>query len=201
MLDSMTKNPRPTRAEASDVANAVLDGTDAVMLSNETAVGDYPVEAVKTMERIIRNAEAAMPYRNPDYYDSGKGEVAEVLGHAIHMITKEIDVAAIITVTTGGYTARMISKYRPKKSIIAITQDERVMRQLNLLWGVYPLKKDLPTDNTSDLIYTALKIVYEEKLVSKDDTVVVACGSVLVPGKTNLIGIYNISEVLKFQKK
>jgi pyruvate kinase len=192
MLESMTTNPRPTRAEASDVANAVLDGTDAVMLSGETAVGVYPVESVRTMERIVRNAEAAMPLRDPDYYDHGHEDVAEVIGHAIHTITKEIDVAAIITVTTGGFTARMISKYRPKKSIIAITQDEHVMRRLKLLWGVYPLKKEIQTADASQMIYSALKAVYEENLLAKEDTVVIACGSVLVPGKTNLIGIYNI---------
>ncbi|MFX1520388.1 MAG: pyruvate kinase [Promethearchaeota archaeon] len=197
MLESMTSNPRPTRAEASDVANAVLDGTDAVMLSGETAVGDYPIESVATMERIVRNAEVSMPDRNPDYYDYGHEDVAEVIGHAIHTITKEIDVAAIITVTTGGFTARMISKYRPKKSIIAITQDERVMRRLKLLWGVYPLKKEIQTADASQMIYSALKAVYEENLLSKNDNVVIACGSVLVPGKTNLIGIYNIGDVLQ----
>jgi pyruvate kinase len=197
MLESMTTNPRPTRAEASDVANAVLDGTDAVMLSGETAVGDYPVEAVRTMERIARNAEASMPFRDPDYYDHGHEDVAEVIGHVIHTITKEMDVAAIITVTTGGFTARMISKYRPKKSIIAITQDERVMRQLNLLWGIYPLKKEIQTDDASQLIYSSLKAVYEAGLLSMDDTAVIACGSVLVAGKTNLIGIYEIGAVLK----
>ncbi|MFX1466700.1 MAG: pyruvate kinase, partial [Promethearchaeota archaeon] len=151
MLESMTTNPRPTRAEASDVANAVLDGTDAVMLSGETAVGNYPVESVKTMDRIAKNAEGSMPYRDPDYYDHGHENVAEVIGHVIHTITKEMDVAAIITVTTGGFTARMISKYRPKKSIIAITQDERVMRQLRLLWGVFPLNKEIQTDDASKL--------------------------------------------------
>ena len=198
MLESMTSNPRPTRAEASDVANAVLDGTDAVMLSGETAVGNYPVESIKTMDRIAKNAEGSMPYRDPDYYDHGHEDVAEVIGHVIHTITKEMDVAAIITVTKGGFTARMISKYRPKKSIIAITQDERVMRQLKLLWGVYPLNKEIKTDDASQLIYSSLRAVYEEGLLSKDDTVVIACGSVLVPGKTNLIGIYEIDAVLKY---
>jgi pyruvate kinase len=198
MLESMTSNPRPTRAEASDVANAVLDGTDAVMLSGETAVGNYPIESVKTMERIAKNAETSMPYRDPDYYDHGHENVAEVIGHVIHTITKEMDVAAIITVTTGGFTARMISKYRPKKSIIAITHDEHVMRQLRLLWGVYPLKKEIQTDDASRLIYSSLKAVYDAGLLSKDDTAVIACGSVLVPGKTNLIGIYKISEVIKY---
>jgi len=197
MLDSMTKSPRPTRAEASDVANAVLDGTDAVMLSSETAVGDYPIESVRTMERIVHHAEAAMPYRDPDYYDHGHEDVAEVIGHVIHTITKEMEVAAIVTVTTGGFTARMISKYRPKKSIIAITSDERVMRQLNLLWGVYPIKKEIKTDDASKLIYSSLKAAYDEGLLSMDDTAVIACGSVLIPGKTNLVGIYEIGAVLK----
>ncbi len=149
------------------------------------------------MERIVRNAEAEMPFRDPDYYDHGHEDVAEVIGHVIHTITKEMDIAAIITVTTGGFTARMISKYRPKKSIIAITQDERVMRQLNLLWGVYPLIKDIQTDDASQLIYRSLKAVYEAGLLSVDDTAVIACGSVLVPGKTNLVGIYELGAVLK----
>ncbi len=197
MLDSMTTSPRPSRAEASDVANAVLDGTDAVMLSSETAVGNYPVESVRTMERIAHNAEASMPYRDPDYYDHGHEDVAEVIGHVIHTITKEMEVAAIVTVTTGGFTARMISKYRPKKSIIAITPNERIMRQLNLLWGVYPIKREIKTDDASQLIYSSLKAAYDEGLLSMDDTAVIACGSVLIPGKTNLVGIYEIGAVLK----
>src|SRR5690606_29001865 len=144
--DSMIINPRPTRAESSDVANAVLDGTDAVMLSGETAAGKYPKEAVETMDRICRTIENSseelyysLGYRKPDWKEK---QIIESLAYSCVTLSENVDARAVITITHSGNTARRIAKFRPKAPIIAFTESQKVRRQLNLVWGVYSVKLD-----------------------------------------------------------
>ncbi len=193
MLDSMIRNPRPTRAEASDVANAILDGTDAVMLSGETSIGRYPMEALQTMTRIICEVEEkqtdipARPFRLHE--ENVNLSIARAVGSAARDVAYNLDLAAIIAVTASGYTARMVSRYRPRAPIIAITSDERVQRQLNLCWGVTPLQAPR-THNTDEMIANALQTVREHGLVEKGDLAAITAGTAgSEPGTTNLLQI------------
>jgi pyruvate kinase len=193
MLDSMIRNPRPTRAEASDVANAILDGTDAVMLSGETSIGRYPMEALQTMTRIICEVEEkqtdipARPFRLHE--ENVDLSIARAVGSAARDVAYNLDLAAIIAVTASGYTARMVSRYRPRAPIIAITSDERVQRQLNLCWGVTPLLAPR-THNTDEMIANALQTVREHGLVEKGDLAAITAGTAgSEPGTTNLLQI------------
>jgi pyruvate kinase len=193
MLDSMIRNPLPTRAEASDVANALLDGTDAVMLSGETTIGRYPIEAVQTMTRIIFEVEEKQtdipfrPFRPLE--ESVNLSIARALGHAAHDAAHSLDLAAIIAVTASGYTAQMVSRYRPRAPIIAITPDERVQRQLNLCWGVTSILASR-TRNTDEMIANALQTVRERELVEKGDLVAIMAGTAgSEPGTTDLLRI------------
>jgi pyruvate kinase len=193
MLDSMIRNPRPTRAEASDVANALLDGTDAVMLSGETTIGRFPIESVQTMTRIICEVEEKQtdipvrPFRPRK--ESVNLSIARAMGHAARDAAHNLDLAAIIAVTASGYTAQMVSRYRPRAPIIAITPDERVQRQLNLCWGVTPLLAPR-TRNTDEMIANALQTVRERELVEKGDVVAILAGTAgSEPGTTNLLRI------------
>src|SRR5262249_15962147 len=147
MLVRMVDNPRPTRAEAADVANAILDGTDAVMLSEETAAGKYPVEAVMIMDRIARTAEAEL---HPLKFENTAAltSTADAISRASYFIAKEIDASAIITPTWSGSTACRVSRFRPKQAIIATTPNESVLDFLSLCWGVFPLK--IPPSETLD---------------------------------------------------
>ena len=140
MLDSMQRNPRPTRAEASDVANAIFDGTDAIMLSGETAAGNYPVESVQTMHNIASRAESALDHKKLLSSQSKNSEhtLTDAIGQSVAHTALNLDVNAIISATESGHTARMISKYRPKAPIVAVTANEHVVRRLALVWGVYP---------------------------------------------------------------
>ena len=144
MLESMIKAPVPTRAEVSDVYNAIGDGADCVMLSAETASGDHPIEAVKVMRRIIHNSEAHLPLRNPDFYNAHSHAMPEVLGHLVHdaclqLKSQGYGQGKILCLTKSGFTARMISKYRPSMPIIAVTHEERSFLEMSILWGVRPL--------------------------------------------------------------
>jgi pyruvate kinase len=193
MLDSMIRNPRPTRAEASDVANALLDGTDAVMLSGETTIGRYPIESLQTMTRIICEVEEKQidipvrPFRPLE--ESVNLSIARAVGHAARDAAHNLDLAAIIAVTASGYTAQMVSRYRPRAPIIAITPDERVQRQLNLCWGVTPLLGSR-TRSTDEMIANALQTVRERELVEKGDLVAIMAGTAgSEPGTTNLLRI------------
>ncbi|MCZ1268979.1 pyruvate kinase, partial [Paenibacillus tundrae] len=142
MLDSMQRNPRPTRAEASDVANAIFDGTDAIMLSGETAAGKYPVESVLTMSRIAEKAESALPYQELYLKQrvAQQTTVTEAISQSVALSAQDLNAKAIITSTESGHTARMISKYRPESPIIAVTTEDRTSRRLALAWGVTPVK-------------------------------------------------------------
>jgi len=196
MLDSMIRNPRPTRAEASDVANAILDGTDAVMLSGETTIGRHPLEALQTMERIICEVEgerAEIPVRPfRPLKESVNLSIARAVARAARDAAQDLDLAAIIAVTASGYTARIVSRYRPGAPIIAITPDDRVQRRLMLYWGVRALLAPR-TDNTDEMIANALVTVQERGLVKKDDLVAITAGTAgSEPGTTNLLRIHAV---------
>lgn len=198
MLDSMMRNPRPTRAEVADVANAVLDGTDAIMLSGETAAGRYPVEAVSTMAKVAARAEESCEYGLVHNVDtqSGMNTVTNAVSYATCTIAGELKASAIITATQGGYTARMVSKYRPRSMVIATTPDERVQRQLSLSWGVYPLLART-AENTDDTLEVSVKAARAEGLISEGDLVVLTAGvPTAVTGTTNLIRVHTVAKVL-----
>ncbi len=152
MLDSMTGNPRPTRAEASDVANAVLDGTDAVMLSGETAAGEYPLESINVMATICEAAEQIIPYREKLEYSKKSSEesVQDAIGIAIADATLTLDIAAIVVFTQGGTTARRISKFRPSVPVLAVTFNKSVQRKLQACWGVKPIYSEVQNEMVND---------------------------------------------------
>ncbi|ABO48929.1 pyruvate kinase [Desulforamulus reducens MI-1] len=194
MLDSMIQNPRPTRAEASDVANAIFDGTDAIMLSGESANGKYPVEAVRTMDRIARRSEQALSDGAKTYTNCFS--VTDALGQAVCTVANQLDAAAIITATTSGYTAKMISRYRPQSAIVAVTPDRGVMRRLSLVWGVVALPSPKLT-NTDQMIATAVDTAVEQKVVKGGDLVVITAGvPVGLQGTTNLMKIHTVGTIV-----
>ncbi len=189
MLRSMVENPRPTRAEVTDVANAILDGTDAVMLSEESATGKYPVEAVSMMSKIAEDAESGVPYETWPQRVEAKGEksIPEAVGQAACKLAESINAACIITFTQSGSTAQLVSKYRPQRPILAPTPLERTYRRLALNWGVIPLQCE-DSDNTDEMMKTTFQSVLESGLVKRGQKVVVTAGvPVGVPGTTNLV--------------
>ncbi len=195
MLESMIENPRPTRAEANDVANGVLDGADAVMLSGETSVGKYVVEVVRMMDSIIRRAEEA--YRDqldlPDEISNRQAEVFKALGRAACVLAKQIGAAAIVPITHSGETAKTIAKYRPYGKIIAVTDRERIRRRLNLVWGVRSIL--VPNIGDTD---TTLATIQQELVksgyVNKGDYIVMTAGiPLLARGTTNMVKVEKIS--------
>lgn len=192
MLDSMVHSPRPTRAEISDVANAILDGTDAVMLSNETAVGKHPVEAVATMARIAVRIEQEKLSRNCQ--DSGRS-IPSAISYAVGQIAEQLDAAAIMTLTKTGATARNVSKFRPNKPILAVTPHVDVARQLQLVWGVKPLLVlDLPS--TGQTFQAAINVAQEKELLKEGDLVVMTAGTLQgVAGSTDLIKVEVVTAV------
>jgi len=198
MLDSMMKNPRPTRAESTDVANAIYDGTSAIMLSGETAAGAYPIEAVRTMARIALSAEADINYakRFKEREDEGMPDVTNAISHATCTSAQDLGAAAIITVTKSGRTAKMISKYRPSCPIICCTTDETVCRQLSLSWGVTPLMIG-EADNTDDLFELAVQAGEGAGLLHDGELVVMTAGVPLgVSGTTNLMKVHVVGHIL-----
>lgn len=191
MLDSMQRNPRPTRAEASDVANAIFDGTDAIMLSGETAAGRYPVESVLTMSRIAEKAESALEYHEIFIKQSNAQQttVTEAISQAVANSALELNAKAIITSTETGYTARMVSKYRPKAPIIAVTTQDNTLRRLALNWGVTPVKGNVAS-STDEMFDKAMKGGLDSGLVKEGDLVVITAGVPLgSSGSTNLVKI------------
>lgn len=194
MLDSMQWNPRPTRAEANDVANAIYDGTDAVMLSGETASGRYPVEAVKTMHRIAMSTEEVINYSNNHSFN--RQDMTEAIGQAVAHTAKNLDIKTIVANTGSGYTARMISKYRPKAQIVAITFTKEIARTLSLLWGTQAIVTELP-ESTDDMFQAAAELVQEYGYAEPGDMFITTAG---VPigesGTTNLMRIQTINDQL-----
>jgi pyruvate kinase len=196
MLDSMIRNPRPTRAEASDVANAILDGTDAIMLSGETSIGAYPLEAVQTMARITAETEGhryeEFSSLRPAAKQVSRLSTADAVSRAAREIAQDLDAAAIIAPTSSGYTARLMSCHRPRSPIIAVTPNRAVQRQLMLYWGVVPLHAPR-TDNTDKMIAQAVRAAQSHDLVQEGDQVVVTAGAAgSAPGTTNLIRILEV---------
>ncbi|HIW71228.1 MAG TPA: pyruvate kinase, partial [Candidatus Levilactobacillus faecigallinarum] len=196
MLDSMQENPRPTRAEASDVANAVFDGTDATMLSGESANGEYPVEAVATMNRIDIKAENALKDFGRDNLSFDNGDVTESIGASVARVANELGVKTIVAATETGYTAKMISKYRPNADILAVTFDDRTRRGLMVNWGVYPIVTEKPA-NTDEMFDLAAAKAVETGLAKEGDLILITAG---VPvgerGTTNLMKIQLIGSKL-----
>lgn len=198
MLDSMIRNPRPTRAEVTDVANAIFDGTDAIMLSGETAAGRYPLESVQTMNRIAMKTENSEAFlqKMARHRFSGEISVTNVISHATCSTAEQLHASAIVTATSSGYTARMVSKFRPSAPIIAITDDARVQRKLNLVWGVRCLVTGT-FDDTDTLFEESLLIAVEQGLLRFGDLVVISAGVPLgVKGTTNLLKVQTIGNVL-----
>ncbi|MBO8168966.1 MAG: pyruvate kinase [Thermoanaerobacteraceae bacterium] len=198
MLDSMINNPRPTRAEASDVANAIFDGTDAIMLSGETAAGKYPVEAVATMHRIAERMEQSVEFREKikERQAEAAPSVTDAISHASCTISRELDAAAIITPTESGSTARMVSKYRPMAPIIAASPHVEVLRKLSLVWGVNPVQV-AETEGTDEMLNAAVAAALGNGLIACGDMVVITAGlPVGVPGTTNLLKVHVVGEIL-----
>ncbi|MCC5464865.1 pyruvate kinase [Pelosinus baikalensis] len=198
MLESMMINPRPTRAEASDIANAILDGTDCIMLSGETASGCYPVETLQTMVRIAMRTEESLKY-NTLLLSKGmtlQNTTTDAISHATVQIAYELNAAAVITATEHGHTARMVSKYRPQANIIAVTPHEKTLRRMMLFWGVQPVL-GVTTKNSDEMVQNATAKSVEQGLVNEGDLVVVTAG---VPagmsGTTNMIRVHVVGSIL-----
>ena len=197
MLDSMIENPRPTRAEASDVANAVFDGTDATMLSGESANGDYPVEAVATMARIDVKAENALrQYKNFSINDFDKTDVTEAIGRAAAEAVENLGIKTIVAATESGYTAKMISKYRPDADILAVTFDDRTRRGLMVNWGVYPVVTEKPA-TTDEMFKLATEEAKKAGLAKEGDLILIVAGvPVGEKGTTNIMKIQLVGSAL-----
>lgn len=198
MLDSMIRNPMPTRAEASDVANAIFDGTDAVMLSGETAIGKYPLAAVRTMDRIARRTETALQYERilESFQPPVERNVTDAIAYATCHVAKELGAAAIITSTHSGSTARNVSKYKPQARIVAVTPRQKVARKLVLNWGVFPVHCR-PAATTDEMFSAALEAAEAAQYIKKGDLVVITAGvPVGVSGTTNLLRVLTVGEVL-----
>lgn len=193
MLDSMIRNPRPTRAEVSDVANAVLDGTDALMLSGETAMGRFPIESVEMMDRTILSAESALSYciERGDKKRQRK-TATEAISGATCEIATALNASAIITSTQSGETARQVAKHRPAQPIIAVSPSGEVVRQLKLTWGVIPLQAG-PSINIDNMFDIAVDAPLKAGLIEKGDLAVITAGVLVnVPGTTNLIKVHRV---------
>ncbi|MBQ8825558.1 MAG: pyruvate kinase [Oscillospiraceae bacterium] len=195
MLESMISNPRPTRAEITDVANAIYDGTSAIMLSGETAAGKFPVEAVKTMALIAETTEGDINYesRLTKRPVANENNVTNAISHAAVTTAHDIGAAAVITVTKSGSTARHLSKYRPSCNVIGCTPDERVLRQMNLSWGITPVMMD-EKNNTDELFDAAIEAAKKHNLLKEKDIVVITAGIPLgVAGNTNMLKVEEVN--------
>ncbi len=198
MLDSMQRNPRPTRAEASDVANAIFDGSDAIMLSGETAAGKYPVQAVLTMDRIAKTTEAALSYHEILHSESTKRQttIPDALSQAVANVAYDLDASAIITSTESGHTARMVSKFRPKSPIVAVTPHPHVCRKLALVWGVLPLIAE-PAETTDEMLDIAVRTAVKSGIVKRGELVIITAGvPVRETGTTNILKAHIVGEVV-----
>jgi len=195
MLDSMMKNPRPTRAEAADVANAIYDGTSAIMLSGETAAGLYPIEALRTMVKIANKAEADIDYRKrfADHKRKENPDITDAISHATCLTAHDLNAAAIVTVTKSGKSARMISRYRPQCDILGCSTEPKVCRQLNLSWGVTPVMVEEMKD-VFDLFIHAVDKSKKNKYLSSGEVVVITSGVPIgISGTTNMIKVEVVS--------
>lgn len=198
MLDSMIYNPRPTRAEVSDVANAIFDGADAIMLSGETAAGKYPVEVVETMARIARRSEEALPYADILRRKRTRENltVTDAISYATCATATNLRASAIISATRTGLTARMVAKYRPQASIVAATPDQHILQKMCLVWGVYPVLIE-ETSGTDELFEESIRRALEEEYIENGDLVILTAG---IPtghsGATNMMKVHIVGEIL-----
>jgi len=195
MLQTMIEHPHPTRAEASDIVNAVLDGTDAVMLSGETAVGRYPVVSAETMDAICANAEAHLPYGRLLHSDSHTHEtITEAISYAAVEIAREVEASAIVTATMSGTTARMVARHRPSVPIVAVTLSRATLSRLALVWGVVPVQ--VPEFRTTDdMVEMMVRAAREQGLVAWGDVVVLTAGIPFGTGKkTNVLKVHVVGE-------
>ncbi|MFP8783976.1 pyruvate kinase [Planococcus plakortidis] len=198
MLDSMQRNPRPTRAEASDVANAIFDGTDAIMLSGETAAGLYPVESVETMHRIAETTEAALNHKQivSNRRKEKESNMTEAIGQAVAYTALNLRVQAILAPTESGHTAKMISKYRPGSPVIAVTSTARTARKLTLIWGVQPIV-GTRVESTDEMLEVAVEEALKHGLIKHGDLVIITAGvPVGEAGTTNLMKLRVIGDIL-----
>jgi len=198
MLDSMQRNPRPTRAEASDVANAILDGSDAVMLSGETAAGSYPVESVQTMHNIALSTEKALNHQEIVNYlrKNSEPNMTDAICQSVAHTAINLEVNAIVAPTESGHTARMISKYRPKAPIIAVTYNEAIVRRLSLKWGVYP-QMGQKVSSTDEMLERAVSESLNTGFVQHGDLIIITGGvPVGEKGTTNLMKVHVVGDVL-----
>jgi pyruvate kinase len=195
MLESMVMNPRPTRAEASDVANAILDGADAVMLSGETAVGLFPVEAVKVMNMITQTVEEKAPRAQSERMV--EGSVPDIIGQLASRAARAVGPAAIIVVTRSGFSARMVSKHRPRTPILSVARSPEVNRRARLYWGVEPLDVEW-VDNRDELLVRAVRRSVEGDYLARGDSVMIVSGSTLeAPGRTSALEILSVADILE----
>ncbi len=198
MLESMTEEVMPTRAEVSDVAHAVLDRADAVMLSGETAVGIDPPGAVAMMDKIIRRAERELPDIDPLSVTSPRRMIVEVIGNltynAVNLLPDKID--AIITATRSGYTAKWISKFRPPVPVFAVTSSTKIARTLKLLWGVHPITHEQHLDNVDELAKASTQIVYDKGYIKKDKDIVFTSGVKMIRGRTKVVGVFHVKDLV-----
>ena len=192
MLESMIEHPRPTRAEASDVANAILDGTDAIMLSAETASGRYPVEAVSTMSRIARYTEEHYGPRSPARVAGAGTLIARSLARVASSVAEELSCSLIVAFTESGATARLVSCYRPRVPIAAITYNENTYRRLALWWGVVPVMSSFAA-TTDDMIVQGEDLLRRKGLVERGDTILMLAGQSHTTGATNMLRVHTIS--------
>ncbi|MBN2228006.1 MAG: pyruvate kinase [Candidatus Thorarchaeota archaeon] len=198
MLESMTEEVVPTRAEVSDVAHAILERADAVMLSGETAVGIDPVGVVAMMDRIIKRAESVLPRKDPLEVTSPKKMIVEIIGNLAYSAVCLIpdNVEAIISATRSGYTARWISKFRPPVPVFAVTENVKVSRKCRLLWGVHPITHEQTLDNIDALAQESTRIVYDLGYIGKDKDIVFTSGVQMIPGRTNVVGVFHVKDLV-----
>jgi pyruvate kinase len=193
MLESMVDKPNPTRAETSDVANAILDGSDVVMLSEETAIGKYPVKSVEMMTKIAVEAERMLEGQIPT---NGFYNISETVSRSIDVIARSMPLDKIVTLTRSGYTARMIARFRPKQPIIAVASEKMVKRQLELVFGVTPVYA--PYHEADDIILNACQILVQQDLLEEDDYVLFTAGvRTETPHESNLIEVHKVADLLK----
>ncbi len=197
MLESMIQNPRPTRAEASDIANAIFDGSDAIMLSGETAAGKYPVESVQTMARIAEKAESSLDYDEVMIRQRSVAcTVTDSISHATCTIAEELGASAIITSTQTGYTSKMVSKYRPRAPIVAVTPHKNIARKMAVVWGVKPVLVE-HSEDTDTMITVAIEASLKAGLIKAGELVVITAGvPVGIQGTTNLIKVHTVADIL-----
>lgn len=199
MMDSMMRNPRPTRAEANDVANSIMDGTDAIMLSGETASGKYPLEALNAMRRIANYVEERFSFKRMaqlhDVSETGRS-LTNAVSYACYTMAMDLNAAAIITPTRGGFTARLVAKYRPSCHLVATTDNEKTYHQLGVVWGVQPVH--MPSaGNTDDMVQSSVDAVRDAGFLSDGDIAIITAGVPTgVSGTTNLIKVHVVGDVL-----